>query len=1196
MRLEKLEVHGFKSFADKTEFIFQPGLTAFVGPNGCGKSNVVDAVRWVLGEQSVKALRGNEMQDVIFNGSPTRRSLGYAEGSLTLSNTKGLLPTDYEMVSVTRRLYRSGESEYYLNKQRCRLRDIRDLFMDTGIGMDAYSFIEQGKVDVLLISNKQDRRAIFEEAAGISKYKSQKKICLAKLERVDNNLLRLSDIIDEVEKQMRSVKYQAAKARRWKKLEEEKGDLAIALALHQYNGLIKERDGAAGQLDALNAEVGGLYAAIERMEAELSGLETSVIEADQKIAALQAEDAQISSQLQAAEEAVHMNEQRVSELDDLEEATKAEIAKTEAALELMRSELSGVTTEAGELEKAVAAGQAELSVRRAAITDIEKKLRTVRAGIDDLRVRAVDLASERAKHNNELSAIAAQKGQLVRQDERLAERAAERRRNVAECNEQRQGLDARNKDVTALAASLEQERHTAGQELEQVERRLVELSDQANSKRAEIASADSRAELLRDLEEKQEGVSNGVKYLLEARSGENPNLAGICGVIADAIEVDIGHAAAIEAALGPHEQLVVTESFGAMTISIEFLARSGKGKASFLPLDVIGNGNGTPLDSCDSQFAESGIVGRAVDLVRCSEQFGKALRHLIGDVLVVRDIDTAKHLAAADGRAARYATLDGQLLDPRGVSVGGAASSVPGVISRRSELRALEVRRAGLEADLAVLEKQRDESTVLAAATKQKIRELAARIANAQREQADVRAELGKQEMFIKRLESELAASESERVEIKSNIEILARREGEVRDEAARIERSESELRAALAEQETQLRESEAKRDQVRTEATELEVAQAQRLEKAENLRRRTGELGRLISEREKGLGAAREQVGQCARRRREATLAASAKRAEIDRLLDRRGKLGLERAEAGNQRELVRVQFDSRREERTAAGRRVKDAEAQLNKLTVHAAEIAMRIENLESRSVSEYDCSLADRRGRSEAPELDWDKVALEIETIDQKMRSMGAVNTYAIEELEQLERRSVELTNQRDDLRKAEQTLREIIRKINRRSRDLFQKTFDDVRENFQGIFRKLFGGGRADIVLEAEVDILDAGIEIIACPPGKEPASISLLSGGEKAMTAVALLFAIFRSKPSPFCILDEVDAALDEANIERFCMLVREFLRDSQFLVITHSRRTMSMADVLYGITMQEAGVSTKVSVKFEDQDQVAAAG
>ena len=1192
MRLEKLEVCGFKSFADKTEFLFQPGLTAFVGPNGCGKSNVVDAVKWVLGEQSVKALRGNEMQDIIFNGTPARRSAGYAEATLTFANTKGMLPTDYETVGVTRRLYRSGESEYYINKQRCRLRDIRDLFMDTGIGMDAYSLIEQGKVDILLTSNKQDRRAIFEEAAGISKYKAQKKICLSKLERVNANLLRLGDIIDEVEKRMRSVKYQAAKARRWKKLEDEKRELAVALALHDYSELARERDTVGRELAELNAETGKLCAAVERMEAELSEMETAVIEADQKIAKLESEDIRISGQLQAAEDAVRMNEQRLSELDDLEEATKAEIAKTEAALEMMRDELGRDRTESDQLEGAIAAGQAQLAERRAAIHEIENMLRGFRSEMEDKRSQAVDLASEGAKFNNELSAIAAQRDQLGRQDRRLADHAAERRQNLAECSGQKSQLAAKIEEIAGAVSARQQGRETAGRELEEAERRHGELLRRMEAKRSQLVGARARRELLSDLEEKLEGVSAGVRHLMEAAAGDNPALSGICGVIADVIEVNIEHAAAIEAALGTHEQLVVTESFGAMTDAIDFLARTGKGKASFLPLDVA-----------DGHFVEPGehpanpnVVGRAIDFVRHPERFSRPLRRLLGDVLVVRDIETAKELAASNGHGLRYATLDGQLLSPHGVSVGGARNSVPGVISRRSELRALEAEQAGLEAELAALEKQQEEHAERVAALKQQIRQMSDEIVGAQGELADARAEAGKLETFIKRLESELEASDSEQVEIKSNIRVLDGRESEVREEAAGIARSESELKAAVAELERRLGESEAERDQKKGQATELEITQAQHVERAGNLRRRVDELGRLIAERTKSCEAAREQVGACVRRRGEAALAISQKKAEIDGLLERRGRLGLEKADANNERELIRVRFESKRNERNDAGRRSKEAETKVNKLNVHAAEVAMKIENLERRAENEYDCSLAERLGHGSGEEMDWQLVAQEIETINQKMKSMGAVNTYAIEELEELERRSAELTGQRDDLQKADHTLKEIIRKINRHSRDMFRKTFDDVRENFQELFRKLFGGGRADIILEEDVDILDAGIDIVACPPGKEPASISLLSGGEKAMTAVALLFAIFRSKPSPFCILDEVDAALDESNIERFCMLVRDFLRGSQFLVVTHSRRTMSMADALYGITMQEPGVSTHVAVKFDDEEEVAAAG
>ncbi len=680
------------------------------------------------------------MQDVIFNGTLTRRSLGYAEATLTFSNTKGMLPTEYEVVSVTRRLYRSGESEYYLNKQRCRLRDIRDLFMDTGIGMDAYSIIEQGKVDVLLTANTQGRRAIFEEAAGISKYKAQKKICLSKLERVAGNLLRLGDIIDEVEKRSRTLKYQAAKARRWQRLEDERRELSVALALHQYDLLVKDRDATAEELRKLEAEVGSLHAGIERMEAELAELETGAIEADQNIARLESEDVRIASSLLAAEEAIKMNEQRLSEIDGLEEAAKAEIAKTEAAVELMRRELEQDAGLIGDLEQAVAAGQNELAQRRSAIRDIENRIRSLRGRIDETRALVVDLASERAKHNNELSAIAAQRGQLIGQDARLAARTEEHRANLAECNEQRRRFAERTSELRATCSTLELERAETERQHQAAARNIRELAERMTAKRSELAAARSRRELLQDLEDKLEGVGSGVRGLLEARDGGDPAAAGICGVVADLVEVDIEHARAVEAALGSHEQLVVTESFEATTSAIDFLARTEKGKASFLSLDAT-NGH---TSEAGEPLADPAIVGRALHLVRHPERFAKLLRYLLGDVLVVRDIDAAKRLAAADGCGARYAALDGQLLNRSGVSVGGTTCGVGGVISRRSELRSLDARQASIEADIAVLVKEQEAGAELSARLKDRLEEVAQAIAATHAELAGTQAESGK--------------------------------------------------------------------------------------------------------------------------------------------------------------------------------------------------------------------------------------------------------------------------------------------------------------------------------------------------------------------------------------------------------------------------------------------------------------------
>jgi chromosome segregation protein len=1188
MRLEKLEIHGFKSFADKVEFQFKPGMTAFVGPNGCGKSNVVDAVKWVLGEQSVKALRGNEMLDVIFNGTPSRRSRGYAEATLTLSNTKGLLPTEFEEVGVTRRLYRSGESEYYINKQRCRLRDIRDLFMDTGIGMDAYSVIEQGKVDVLLTSNKADRRAIFEEAAGISKYKSQKRTCLLKLERVTNNLLRLGDIIDEVEKRMRSVNYQAAKARRWKRLDDERRELAIALALHNYGKLLGEQQAAARETGDLSSEVERLSAAAERLEAELSALETGLTDAEHAIGELRSEEVRITSQLEAAEQAVKMNERRMSEQDDLEAASKAEIAKAEASIEMMRAELEQSRGEVEQLTTAIEAARADLTQRREAVRGIEERVRAARTKIDQQRGRSVELAGERARCNNEITAIASQCEQLDRQDQRLAGRTAEFRGGLAEAQDRRRQVRTRHDALQTRAARLQTERAAAQREQDAARAELNDLTERINANRAEQAAVGSRLEVLRDLEDKQDGVGEGVRALREAMNSGDGSVSGLCGTVADVLEVDVAHAGAIEAALGMHAQAIVTETSDAAHEAMRYLAGAGRGRAAFLPLTVP---NGRPELSAPPE-----AVGRAVDLVRCSARYEPAIHHLLGDVCVVADLDAARRLAEANGRVARYATLDGHLLDPRGVSVGGSAQGATGLISRRSELRMLDVKQGTLEADWSVLSTQRNEVATRLTQTEERIRRIDADAERARSEAAGLAADLGNLGQQIERLEAEIETHESERAEIAGNIEQLGRREREARQESARLERVEQELKESLAEQEVLLHQAESERDKLRETIAQLDVAQAQRTEKAGSLKRRVGELDHLIGERQSSLSAARQQIDVCVRRRMEAYNAMLAKRGEIQSLLERRGEVGKARAEAEQQLAVVRDNFTAKRDERNQSARRAKEAEARLNDLNVRATKIAMRMENLEGRAESEFEASLAEMHASAAIEERDWDAVAGEIEEIERKIRSMGSVNTYAIEELEELEKRAAELRAQRDDLQKAEGTLREIIRKINRKSREMFRETFDAVRENFQTIFRKLFGGGRADIVLEEDVDILDAGVDVIACPPGKEPASISLLSGGEKTMTAIALLFAVFRSKPSPFCILDEVDAALDESNIERFCLMVREFLEGSQFLVVTHSRSTMAMADVLYGITMQEPGVSTKVEVRFNDEVEPMVAG
>jgi chromosome segregation protein len=1191
VELKRLEVFGFKSFADRTRFDFDSGVTIIVGPNGCGKSNVVDAVKWVLGEQSARSLRGREMADVIFAGSEARRSLGFAEATLVFENTRGVLPIGVAEVEVTRRLYRSGESEYLLNRKPCRLRDIRELFMDTGVGVDAYSLIEQGRVDVLLQSNPLERRIIFEEAAGISKYKAKRREAERKLARTEQNLLRLGDILEEVERRLRSVKYQAGKARNYVEYTNRLKELRLSYALSQYHQESQALAEHQAAIDGLQEQRSARAAALAGLDQERAGIEGGLMDLENRLRDIGARLALVRSDIATRENEIGFHRTRAGELSQVVERDRRKIGdlsghlrEAEGQVEARRDAQGRMAEVARRQEEAVAAVEAQLA-------EVGDQVRDLGARVEAGKAALLDLAQQRSERSSRLAALDLRLETLEAQGAKLRARRDEIAAGLQGVAQEEAGLATEKANLDAAIAQrrgrLEQKRAEAEVKQKEVE----EVGEALARARQEAAALDSRSALLEDLERRGEGIPAAVRQVSDAiAAGEGRQRWR--GMVADLIEVDVAHAVVIEAALGPAEKLLVADRQADVLALARQLEGRLPGQVRFLALDALpvatATGQCPPAGSGPDLSAYPEAVGWAMDYVRAAETVRPAIAHLLARTLVARSLEGAVDLARGPLAGYRFVTLSGNVLEPDGTVAIGPPGPETSLISRRSELRDVAAQReaVGRRIDDLAARRTRAVAELHALDTdqqalRQEIYEGSMARVEAegrQRRLVDLRRQLEAESPVV---ESELAAAAQQRDQAVAGRDALR---AEVEDLAGREARESASLALLAAEQEA----AAARRTACEESRTQARIALAQLREKQAALVDQVAAAQRDLAATRDGLLQARADLAAGEDRIRQSDRARLRLASELASLF-----LEKETAEA----EVRRLSADRTGRAEALEGltekARTLESESDALQQQIHERELQRRTlqtkrDELVQRIRDDFAVDLAERYAQWQPEAVQWDAVAEEIRGLQGKIERLGAVNLEAIGEQEALEKRVDFLRRQRDDLVKAREALGGLIDRINRESRERFVKTFEAVRGHFQELFRKLFGGGKADVFMENEADVLESGIEVVARPPGKQLQRISLLSGGEKTMAAVALLLAIFRARPSPFCFLDEVDAAMDEANVDRFTALVREFLDQSQFVIITHNKRTMSIGDVIYGVTMGEPGVSRKVSVKFSD--------
>ncbi len=1286
--LKRLELVGFKSFADKTLFDFANGITAIVGPNGSGKSNIVDAVRWILGEQSAKSLRGGEMADVIFNGSATRRSFGIAEVTMTFDNARRQLNTDASEVQITRRVYRTGEGEYLINQQQCRLKDVKDLFLGSGAGTTAYCIIEQGRVDSLLNASTKDRRNIFEEAAGISRFKARKIETLRKLERVDQNLQRLKDIIDEVDKQLRSVKLQASKAQRYQEYSQRLKELRVALSLQEYRELTDKLRGRQATLDELRGRLAERSTVARAGEAEMRRLDEALARLDEAVHEQEARQAHARQQI-AAEETTLAREQNLSA--DLEQdlaqsrgrltELTARVAELTDAAAIAASACAGVETESQEQRQRVLALEDDLQAAVVRLANLQRQIQADKTEHFEQMRRAGHL------HNDEVT-YKAQMDNLRREHEKLRQKGVQAAEHLASLDVELQALTEADATLQSRLTGIRQTLTEETQERERLRHMAEAAVTLAADLRAQRSGLASRIDVLAGLERSHEGLGAGIREvfgLLEA-SGEHraqspesraqsqePRAQGperkdaasglstldpglstasglstldsplstlltrdlVPGMVADFLTVRREYAPLIDLALGDRAQFFLVRDVGRLNDVLRQRTQPFASRVSFLPIQPASRPE--PPSSLEvpagfESFGPQGIL--AIQVVTCENpELAGLPAQLLGNTRIVPDLATARALAA-ETPGLRFVTLQGELLEADGTLTVGTYHPEAGILSRKSELRELRVQAAALERRIAGTERDitdlRNRATVLDAQVAQHQEEVAVLSEQA----ADLRTRIGQHQERRAGLHEEVTLSHSEMSGIQQEVAALEEAWHRARDQAEAAERQVQALHNRLEQADQEVRAREQQRQLQQQDYTTAKEALARVEERLSGLRARhrqtEADLTQRRQERQQGeqhlvAAQARLQESQRAMLQASAALAVwylqkEAAERQIAGRTEERDACRLERQQLGERLHSSQSAWQQIQEEAHACELQVSEVQHRRTTLADRLREdYQLELEQLyqetgirsqESGARGQESGARSQKTGGSGQQEADGERASekpatpdscllipgsvdpaqanTEIEELRRKLSRLGSVNLDALQELRELEARAGTLQMQFDDLTAAQKSLQEIIAKINQDSRRLFGETFTTVRAHFQELFRKLFGGGKADVVLEDETDILESGVEVIAQPPGKELRSISLMSGGEKTLTAVALLLAIFRSKPSPFCILDEVDAALDEANIGRFTAVLRDFLDRSQFILVTHSKKTMAMADVLYGITMQESGISKRVAVRFED--------
>ncbi len=1182
MKLKSLEAIGFKSFVDRLHLTFPGGITTIVGPNGCGKSNVVDAVLWAIGERSAKHLRGKLMEDVIFNGTDGRKPLGMAEVNLTFSNEDGLAPKEYEQYSeimVTRRLFRSGESEYLINKTPCRLRDITDLFLDTGIGVNGYSIVEQGRVEHLINANPQDRRFLIEEAAGIAKYKERKRLALMKMEATQQNLLRIQDIIAEVKRQIVTLERQVKRAEEYKAIRKEVKEIEIRFALQEYAELSEKGEAARGYLKALRDRETEISSQTAQKEAFIESKRLSGMEEEEKLRSLQQEIFELGRKIQKTENEIEFFKIEEGGFQRQEDQFIEEVRQSLRAWRGTRREQRKAEQSRKTLDEEWRENGEILKEWETLFNDFRTTYQELSEEMEADKVNLIDTLTRLTSLKNRLTHLEERKEDLQRRIRSNGEESDDVSRKLTQLEEATSEKIKERELSRSIQATYQEEKVRWEGEIERLEGVLRRVQTDRSSLEETLRQDRSRYLSLKELQENYEGYEKGVRSILLRKKEDQEGWEGILGAVADILEPDPKYEIPLEAVLGQRLQYLIVDGEKEAREAMAFLKRESLGRGSFIPRGVQGTERGNQMSQ------EEGKPLPLCRFVKVKEGFASIAEFLIGDVGVVEGWEEALHWMKSGGGFGTLVTLEGDLLENSGVISGGSRDQGLGLLERRREIRDLEHRVK--EAEETCRKAYAEEECL-----QKEIREKKIQLEERKKEIQDKEIELLHQERDLEGLKKEI-------VQFRQSLEVIQFERKQLEEEDQDIEREKKEVSAQMEREETVRKEREARVQSWK--------------KKAEEIGEGTEELGGKITEKkvflasleekQKGLEgqiqnlsenqrALKEQILKKVKGIRECREGATSLREKIEQwerdLEEGLKQHRLKEETVSTQKEKVEALFNEWKEVEASSRylrRELEEVRQKIHEEEILVSEVQLKLSHLQASMKERYGATLSTSVGASpeEPPNEEMSERLAELKSA---LDGFGEVNLMAIEEYQELRQRHDFLSEQQTDLHQALDALKKAILRINRTTTKRFLETFHLVNEKFKEVFTRLFKGGQASLVLLDEQDPSTTGIDIIAQPPGKKLQNIDLLSGGEKALVATALLFGIFMIKPTPFCLLDEVDAPLDDANINRFIELVKEFSKTSQFILITHNKSSMEAAHTLYGITMETPGVSKVVSVRL----------
>lgn len=1184
MNFKQIEMVGFKSFADPIKITFNNGITAIVGPNGCGKSNVADAIRWVLGEQSSKMLRGTSMQDVIFKGTEKRKSMSFCEVSLLFDNSNKIFKSDYEEICITRKLYRSGESEYLLNHTNCRLKDITELLHDSGIGKSGYSIIGQGKVEEIINSKPIDRRAIFEEAAGIAGFKAKKVDAERKLERTRDNLVRITDIVSEIDRQLKPLKHQAEVAKKYLELKEKLKVLEVNAYIYQYdyaaankaeieekiNAIVEEMNLRQGKLDQVILDYNNTFEKVNSIDADISGLRDIILNITVQLEKQAGQTNLINEKIQTREQELKRLNEELLKLTENEQSFSQELNSKTSELNLKKNKLTELNKVMEQVSVYYEKINSELSQSENEAQETQRKLFETLSKLGDVKAQISALNAEKTTYSEQLKNLEVN----VRT---VKNKLIESRVNVTDCKKVIEKLNLQKEELNLSINEHLAEQNKLDSEFKQSETNL-------NNINSNILSLEHRKKMLEDMQREYEGYNGSVKRLL-TDAEKNANLKNkIVGVLASLIKVPQNFQSAIEMALGSAVQNVVTFSDDGAKELINYLKQREYGRVTFLPINTIKERYFD--NSFRKLLTNPGIFGVASELISYNKNIANIISNLLGATVVVDNINTAVNLAKQSRYSFRIVTLDGDVINPQGSITGGSKKAqVANLLSRETDIELSTKAILKLQTEKEELLKQISNLSNKLAAVNEVIKQKSNSLREVEISFAAETERYEKYNSICLSLEQESNSLSSEVAKTNQIIEGIS-------NEISKISNTENlneNPTTTLEQNNSQFTEMRSKRDDYANQITNLKVEIAsissEILSLESDIERIKFALSNAVSMREELNSALTENKNNLANLRGMAEQSGAESTVGVD--TEKLNQTKIEVENLTNQKSTLQSTLRSLEEERMALGVEVNKLQDRKHQQEINLSKIDTDIETLQERVWTEYELTYNTAQDYKVA-DFDVKQGLQDINKLRREINGLGNVNVNAIEDSKLLEERHGNLYVQAQDLIKAEEDLKQIIKDLSDEMTARFDEAFNQINSNFGVVFKELFGGGSAKLQLVQSEDMLEAGVDIVAEPPGKKLSNITLLSGGEKSLTAIAILFAILRLRPMPFCLLDEIEAALDEANVARFAKYLQRYSEETQFIVITHKKPTMEHADALFGVTMEEKGVSKVVSVKLTD--------